>query len=131
MFNFIKNLVLNATSKQVKKVGLFGYPSINSLAMIIFGCYILFYCYIMFCVTELLFDLRTSESGYLLDSESLVLGLVYVTNGLFVLFLLIAAILFSLNQFRKLKMPKLCLRTPKGSLETENGSKYTPLISDV
>ena len=110
MFNLIKSfLVLNATSKQVKKIGLFGYPSIISLAIIIIGCCILF--------TE--------------SSSSTIMDLLYVCVGLFILFLLIFAILFSLNRFRKLKMPKLYLRTPKDSLETDNGSQYIPLISDV
>ena len=112
--NFWKcSLVLNAASKQVKKIGLFGYPSINSVAIIIFGC----------CV---LFAGRNSlDDTY----SSTIFGFLYVTVGLFILFLLIFAILFSLNRFRRLKMPKLYLRTPNDSLESKNG--YTPLISDV
>ena len=63
--------------------------------------------------------------------DSTILGLLYVFAGLFILFLFILAILFSLNRFRKLKIPKLYSRTSIGSLETLNGSKYTPFIFDV
>ena len=110
MFYFcICCLVLNATSQQAKKIGLFGYPSIISLAMIIIGG----------CIA----------AG---DVEpSTIIVLLYVCVGLFILFLLIFAIMFLLNRFRKLKMPKLYLRTPNGALESKNGSQNTPLISDV
>ena len=63
--------------------------------------------------------------------DSTILGLLYVFAGLFILFLFIFAIWFSLNRFRKLKIPKLYSRTSIGSLETLNGSKYTSFIFDV
>ena len=56
---------------------------------------------------------------------------IYISVGLFISVLFMFAIWFSLNGFHKFKMPKLYLRTPKGSLESKNGSQYTPLIADV
>ena len=129
-FNF---LVLNAASKQVKKIGLFAYRPIIPLAMIIIGGCILFDArghtnntYTWFGPGDSFTYRPRSE---ILDST--ILGLLYVFAGLFILFLFIFAIWFSLNRFRKLKIPKLYSRTSIGSLETLNGSKYTPFIFDV
>ena len=117
MFHFQSFLVLNAASKQVKKIGLFAYRPIISLAMIIIGGFILF---------------DSGHREYMSGRISyIVIGLLYVCAGLFILFLLIFPIWFALNRFRKLKVPKLYSRTKKGSPESNNGSKYTPLISDV
>ena len=130
-FNF---LVLNAASKQVKKIGLFAYRPIIPLAMIIIGGCILFdarghtnntYTGLTFWYDSITYPPRSE----ILDST--ILGLLYVFAGLFILFLFIFAIWFSLNRFRKLKIPKLYSRTSIGSLETLNGSKYTPFIFDV
>ena len=105
---FLSFLVLNAASKRVKKIGLFAYRPIISLAMIIIGGYILF-------------D----------DRRIAIIELLYVSAGIFILFLMILAFWFSLTQFRQLKIPKLYSWTSKGSLESKNGSKYTPLVYDV
>ena len=96
--------MLNAASKQVKKIRLFAYRPIISLASIIIGG----------CI---LFDAKQNRSN-----NSTIIGLLYVSAGSFILFFMILAIRFSLTQFRQFKMPKL---------ESKNGSKYTPLISDV
>ena len=137
-FNF---LVLNAASKQVKKIGLFAYRPIIPLAMIIIGGCILFdarghtnntYTGIRFWFgpgKSITYNKFITPRSEILDST--ILGLLYVFAGLFILFLFIFAIWFSLNRFRKLKIPKLYSRTSIGSLETLNGSKYTPFIFDV
>ena len=96
--------MLNAASKQVKKIRLFAYRPIISLASIIIGG----------CI---LFDAKQNRSN-----NSTIIGLLYVSAGSFILFFMILAIRFSLTQFRQFKMPKM---------ESKNGSKYTPLISDV
>ena len=103
---------MNAASKQVKKIGLFGYPSIISIITILIGSLILFFA--------------SLNDGTYLDGPypDVTLIFLYVSAALFVLFLLIFTIWFSLYQLQKLKMPKLFLRTP-------NGSEYTTLISDV
>ena len=147
-FIFKVFLVLNAASKQVKKIGLFAYRPIISLAMIIIGGFILFdsghrghMSNVYTRRKTYLHDPRFPGSTITyyedhLQSSSVVLpisiiGLLYVCAGLFILFLLIFPIWFALNRFRKLKVPKLYSRTKKGSPESNNGSKYTPLISDV
>ena len=119
-------LVINAASQKVKKIGLFGYPSIISLTTIFIGC-----CILLRIQFE--YNALPDEGFTYLESpnNSAILGLLYVSVGSFILFLLIFAFWFSINRFRKFQMPKLYLRTPKGSLESQNVSQYTPLISDV
>ena len=155
MFYFwICCLVLNETSQQAKKaIGLFGLLSTKSLAMIIIGGWIIrSYTYQLFNISySISLNARheSPSSGQLdspiqrlqLDSpiqdmespSSRAIGFAkFVTVCLLILdSLLILAILSSLNRLHKLKMPKLYLRTPNDSLESNNGPKYTPLIYEV
>ena len=151
MFYFwICCLVLNETSQQAKKIGKL---STKSLAMIIIGGWIIrSYTYQLFNISySISLNARheSPSSGQLdspiqrlqLDSpiqdmespSSRAIGFAkFVTVCLFILdSLLILAILSSLNRLHKLKMPKLYLRTPNDSLESNNGPKYTPLIYEV
>ena len=132
--------MLNAASKQVKKIRLFAYRPIISLASIIIGGCILFDAeqnksnkYIVRGVplTEdekrlpevIEFNLKTKLRLVTEESRtSTIIGLLYVSAGSFILFLMILAIWFSLTQFRQFKIQKL---------ESKNESKYTLLISDV
>ena len=107
--------------------------------MIIIGGYILFdarghtenrFTYRRYYINDsFIHDELITPSSEELDST--ILGLLYVFAGLFILFLFILTILFSLNRFPKFKTPKLYSRTSIASIEITDESKYTPLITDV
>ena len=106
----IKFLVVGATTEQVKKLGLFGYPSIISIATIITGSFFLFDR-----------NLETSDT----------LNLLYSCSTIFVLFLMTCIIWYFATLLRKIKLPKLPLRAPNELDESKNGQEYTPLVTDV
>ena len=105
-----KSLVLGVTTEKVKKLGLFGYPSIISIATIITGCYFLL-------------DRNLVEKNYL--------GLMYFCATLFVLVLLICIVWFCATLLRKSKLPKLPLRVPNESSQTEDDTECRPLVTDI
>ena len=102
--------MLGATTEQVKKLGLFGYPSIISIATIITGSFFLFDR-----------NLETSDT----------LNLLYSCSTIFVLFLMTCIIWYFATLLRKIKLPKLPLRAPNELDESKNGQEYTPLVTDV
>ena len=102
--------MLGASTEQVKTLGLFGYPSIISIATILTGSFFLFDR-----------NLEASDT----------LNLLYSCSTIFVLFLMTCIIWYFATILRKIKLPKLPLRAPNKLNESKNGQEYTPLVTDV
>ena len=114
---------MNKASEKAKKLKLFGYPSIFSLVIILFGVCTLF--------REFNREDEPTHANEVTKVPTMMLVLLYMCSALFTVCFLIWNICFLPSLVERKKLPKLFLRTPNGSFQPTNGSENRPLISDV
>ena len=124
---------MNKASEKAKKLKLFGYPSIFSLVIILFGVCTLFREFNRDLEDEPTHahEVTTDSSTGSVIEPTMMLILLYTCSALFTVCFLIWIICFLPSLLERKKLPKLFLRTPNGSFQPTNGSENRPLISDV